>query len=290
MKNINLSTNKTEIDNDIIYYDYKNLESKKVYMNYETEKSFIQFHFCLKGDISFEYNNGAYAFPLQQGNLILLYNPIMNLPVNALLNHNTKLISLLIRIEKFHSLFSETAESIPFLSDENINKKFYKEYKLTPIMTTILVQMMNQNISDNVKKLYFKGKVFELLSLLFNVGKEMNIEQCPFLADDKNIKKIKKAKEIIISRMSEPPSLKELAEQVEISLKNHKEGFKQVYGNTVFGFLYDYKMNVASNMLSSKNYNVNEVALHLGYSTSSHFINAFKNKFGTTPKKFLSSN
>ena len=46
----------------------------------------------------------------------------MNLPVNALLNHNTKLVSLLIRIEKFHSLFSETAESIPFLSDENINK------------------------------------------------------------------------------------------------------------------------------------------------------------------------
>ena len=272
MKNITLSTNKTEIDNDIIYYDYKNLESKKVYMNYETEKSFIQFHFCLKGDISFEYNNGAYAFPLQQGNLILLYNPIMNLPVNALLNHNTKLISLLIRIEKFHSLFSETAESIPFLSDENINKKFYKEYKLTPIMTTILVQMMNQNISDNVKKLYFKGKVFELLSLLFNVGKEMNIEQCPFLADDKNVKKIKKAKEIIISRMSEPPSLKELAEQVEISLKNLKEGFKQVYGNTVFGFLYDYKMNVASNMLSSKNYNVNEVALHLGYSTSLSLI------------------
>ena len=290
MKNINLSTNKTEIDNDIIYYDYKNLESKKVYMNYETEKSFIQFHFCLKGDISFEYNNGAYAFPLQHGNLILLYNPIMNLPVNALLNHNTKLISLLIRIEKFHSLFSETAESIPFLSDENINKKFYKEYKLTPIMTTILVQMMNQNISDNVKRLYFKGKVFELLSLLFNVGNEMNIEQCPFLADDKNVKKIKRAKEIIISRMSEPPSLKELAEQVEISLKNLKEGFKQVYGNTVFGFLYDYKMNVASNMLSSKNYNVNEVALHLGYSTSSHFINAFKNKFGTTPKKYLNSN
>ena len=290
MKNINLSTNKTKIDNDIIYYDYKNLESKKVYMNYETEKSFIQFHFCLKGDISFEYNNGAYAFPLQQGNLILLYNPIMNLPVNALINHNTKLVSLLIRIEKFHSLFSETAESIPFLSDENINKKFYKEYKLTPIMTTILVQMMNQNISDNVKKLYFKGKVFELLSLLFNVGKEMNIEQCPFLADDKNVKKIKKAKEIIISSMSEPPSLKELADQVEISLKNLKEGFKQVYGNTVFGFLYDYKMNVASNMLSSKNYNVNEVALHLGYSTSSHFINAFKNKFGTTPKKYLNSN
>ena len=124
MKNITLSTNKTEIDNDIIYYDYKNLESKKVYMNYETEKSFIQFHFCLKGDISFEYNNGAYAFPLQQGNLILLYNPIMNLPVNALLNHNTKLISLLIRIEKFHmnsfKIASKTVKEKPDLAKKII--------------------------------------------------------------------------------------------------------------------------------------------------------------------------
>ena len=80
------------------------------------------------------------------------------------------------------------------------------------MMTTILVQMMNENVSDNVKKLYFKGKVFEILSLLFNISKEMNTEQCPFLADDKNVKKIKMAKEIIIARMSEPPSLKELAD------------------------------------------------------------------------------
>ena len=49
------------------------------------------------------------------------------------------------------------------------------------------------------------------------------------------------------------------------------------------------KMNIASKMLSTKNYNVNEVADKIGYSTSSHFINAFKNKFGTTPNKYLKS-
>ena len=63
---------------------------------------------------------------------------------------------------------------------------------------------------------------------------------------------------------------------------------------------YDYfkeKFNVkiisdkrGLNFIEKKNYNVNEVAIHLGYSTSSHFISAFKNKFGTTPKKFIASN
>jgi AraC-like DNA-binding protein len=28
----------------------------------------------------------------------------------------------------------------------------------------------------------------------------------------------------------------------------------------------------------------------LGYSTASHFITAFKSKFGTTPKRYLNSN
>jgi AraC-like DNA-binding protein len=34
-------------------------------------------------------------------------------------------------------------------------------------------------------------------------------------------------------------------------------------------------------------HNVNEVGLKVGYSTASHFISAFKKKFGTTPKKYL---
>jgi AraC-like DNA-binding protein len=48
-------------------------------------------------------------------------------------------------------------------------------------------------------------------------------------------------------------------------------------------------MTEAQRMLDSKNYNVNEVGLKLGYSTASHFIVAFKKKYGTTPKKYLMS-
>jgi AraC-like DNA-binding protein len=42
-------------------------------------------------------------------------------------------------------------------------------------------------------------------------------------------------------------------------------------------------------MLTDGNQNVNEVGLRLGYSTSSHFIAAFKKKYGTTPKKYIMS-
>ena len=65
---------------------------------------------------------------------------------------------------------------------------------MSPKITAILTQMMTENISKNVRKLYHKGKIFELLSLYFNISKEMDIDQCPFLADDKNVKKSNKLK------------------------------------------------------------------------------------------------
>ena len=75
--------------------------------------------------------------------------------------------------------------------------------------------------------------------------------------------------------------------EIGLSLKKLKEGFKEVYGDTVYGFLLEYKMDYARQLLDSGQHNVNEVGLKVGYSTASHFISAFKKKYGTTPKKYL---
>jgi AraC-like DNA-binding protein len=235
------------------------------------------------------FNQGSYIFNVVSENSILLYNPNKELPIDLLLDSNSQVLSILISIKKFHGLFSNEADQISFLNTDNIGNKLYKEKNIGPMIAIILNQMYQQSMDLTMYKLYLRGKIYELMSLYFSKDKEMDIEQCPFLADDNIIKKIKLAKEIIISRMIEPPTLIELSNEVEISLKKLKQGFKQVYGSSVFSFLLDYKMQVSKRLLSSGNYNVNEVALKVGYSTATHFINAFKKKFGTTPKKYLMS-
>ena len=282
--------NTFKIDNDILINTYSNFEKDSEDIFFSTDINFIQFHFCLEGKISFRYNNGSYTLDLKENNSLILFNPSTNLPIDATFQKNTRYLSLLITIKKFHGLFSELTDDISFLSQENSDKKYYKENIISPQISIILNQIINEKLSENVKNLYLKGKIFELLGIYFNESNDLNIEQCPFLAEEKNVVKIKMAKEIIIKNFENPPSLKELSTEVEIPLKNLKTGFKQIYGNTVFGFLTDYKMNTASKMLSSRSFNVNEVSTHLGYSSSSHFINVFKKKFGITPKKYLSSN
>ena len=253
----------------------------------EIDSSFIQMHFCLRGNSKFLFNNGSYSFDVLDNRSILLYNPQRTLPINLEVQPKTTLVSLMISIEKFHSLFSKESGYIPFLSDENSNKKYYDDTEIKPTVSVVLQQIINASINSSVKELYVKGKVYELLSLHFQKEESASGEYCPFLVDEQNVLKIRKAKEIIISRMAEPPSLHELASEIGLTLKKLKEGFKQIYGDPVFAFLFDYKMEVARQLLISGSHNVNEVGLKVGYSTASHFIAAFKKKFGTTPKKFI---
>jgi AraC-like DNA-binding protein len=290
LKNVAIgSVNETKIDDGFFILTYQNDSSNIEIVERDIDSSFIQFHFCIKGLSKFIFNEGRYALDIQEETSLLLYNPQRDLPIHLELHPNSWLVSVLISIKKFHSLFSLEADYISFLSDDNKDKKYYKDGHITPSMAIVLNQLVNYNLNQSIKNLYFKGKAYELLSLYFNRNEDANIEQCPFLVDETNVIKIRKAKDIIIARMAEPPSLQELADEIGLTLKKLKEGFKQIYGDSVYSFLFDYKMEVARKLLESNAHNVNEVGLKVGYSTASHFIAAFKKKYGATPKKYVQS-
>ncbi|MDO7172227.1 AraC family transcriptional regulator [Mariniflexile sp. AS56] len=283
------SFEETKVDDGFLVLVYKNDGSETQSVLKEIHSDYIQFHFCVKGSSKFMFNEGRYVLNILEENSLLLYNPQRDLPINLQVSPHSWMVSVLISIKKFHGLFSQEADYISFLNEDNKDKKYYKDGSITPSMAIVLNQLINYNLNQSIKDLYFKGKAYELLSLYFNRSEDANIEQCPFLVDETNVIKIRKAKDIIIARMSEPPSLQELADEIGLNLKKLKEGFKQIYGDSVFSFLFDYKMEVARKLLESGENNVNEVGLKVGYSTSSHFIAAFKKKYGTTPKKYLMS-
>ena len=281
------ATEEIKIEPDFILLRFQNDADEVYHFEKHVKRGLIQFHFNIKGKGKFIFNNGNYALELKEEKSLLLYNPQKELPLVIEVAPKSWVISALISIKKFHALFSSEAEHIPFLNEENLDKKYYGEEDISPAMAIVLNQIFHYNHNSSIKNLYLKGKGYELLSLYFNRNEDPNAEHCPFLVDEENVLKIKKAKEIIIANMAEPPSLQKLADQVGLNIKKLKAGFKQIYGDSVYSFLFDYKMELARHLLDSGSYNVNEVGLKIGYSTSSHFIAAFKKKFGTTPKKYL---
>lgn len=288
-KNIDKSTfEEIPLENGFFVITHQNSLPTPYPISRKVQSQYIQFHFCLQGTVQFSFNEGNYKIQLKRSRVLLLYNPQRGLPMNLSSHKETVLISILISIEKFHSLFSKESGYISFLNNENVEKKYYDDSEISPAMTLILNQIIGFNLNVSVKNLYIKGKIYELLSLYFSKPEDVNVEHCPFLTDEENVIKIKKAKDIIIAHMAEPPSLQELSNEIGLSLNKLKDGFKQIYGDPVYTFLFDYKMETARQLLESGKFNVNEVGLKVGYSTASHFIVAFKKKYGTTPKKYVS--
>jgi AraC-like DNA-binding protein len=290
VKNNDKSSKKiTALEDDFSVLRIRNDLDLPKTVQHPVDQEFIQFHFCSKGQMNFSFNQGNYSFPLSDGHSMLLFNPQKTLPIDLEMAPQTWLVSILISVTRFHSLFSSDADHISFLSPENSSKKYYDTLPFKSSIAVVLSQILQAKVHDSMKELYFKGKVYELLSLYFNKSEDPSLEQCPFLIDEENVQKIRRAKDIILERMTDPPSLENLSVEIGLSLKKLKEGFKQLYGDTVYSYLLDHKMEEARRMLDSQKFNVNEVGLKLGYSTASHFIAAFKKKYGTTPKKYIGS-
>ena len=223
-----------KIDDDFTLLRFQNDSDQIETLEKQVGTGLIQFHFNVKGKAKFIFNNNTYTLDLNEEKALLLYNPQKELPLHLEIEPKSWIISILISIKKFHTLFSNDAETIPFLSKDNLEKKYYAEESISPSMAIVLNQIFHYNQNSSIKTLYLKGKSYELLSLFFNTNEDPNAEHCPFLSDEGNVLKIKKAKEIIIKNMAEPPGLQELADEVGISLKKLKVGFKEIYGDIVF--------------------------------------------------------
>ena len=95
-------------------------EKKNIFYD-KLDASFIQFHFCISGSITFNYNKGAYNLRLDEGKFLTLYNPEKHLTIDASAAKNSKVISVLIPIVEFHKLFSSSSSDIPFFENKSLS-------------------------------------------------------------------------------------------------------------------------------------------------------------------------
>lgn len=258
-------------------------ESEPVYVESLLRKNMINFYFCLEGSAVFEFGP-HYSREIQKQFNYFFYNPEKELAFTLRLPSHSKVVILEIPLEELHKLFVHDA--LPFLKPENINRKFYDEREIPPHLLVVLNQIFNTKLTESASKLYYHGKALELLSLYFS-SKKPDTESCPFLNDEETVRKLKHAKEYLLKHMEAPPGLKELAKAAGLNEYQLKVGFKEIYGNTVFGYLLDHRLDQSRVLLDTAKFQVNEVAYQIGYTNPSHFIAAFKKKFGITPKKYL---
>lgn len=287
LKNTYKSKVREFFPNDELYLAYiDNFTELTDTLTKRIDKRFIQFYFCTKGSMTFNFNNGTYKINLTDGFSFLIYNPSVKLPLNLSINSESKVCLILVSVEKLHELFSDHNVRAEFLNSTKSQTKYYKQLPVSSSLRMVLNQIENQNLSAHFENLYVLGKIYEILTIYFSESEMNDSINCPFLDNEKDAKKLKEAREILLDKFDKTPTIKELAELSGLSEYKLKEGFKQVYGSTIYGFVLDKKLEFAREKLETGDWHVKDISYQIGYENPSHFIAAFKKKYGITPKQF----
>lgn len=163
---------------------------------------------------------------------------------------------------------------------------FYRQGQTTADMQMILHQILHCPYRGSIKQMYLEGKVLELAALQFAQFTEQDSADCSIVLKPDDVERLHQARHILEQQFEQPPSLIALARQVGLNDFKLKQGFRQVFGTTVFGYLRDYRLDQARHLLNESQLSVQQVAHAVGYAQSSYFARAFRQKFGVNPKTY----
>lgn len=101
---------------------------------------------------------------------------------------------------------------------------------------------------------------------------------------------MKQMNEFIAARYADPDlNLYRIAEHVERPEKYISQLYKEVTGTNLSDQLEKVRMDHAASLLKRNQYNVDEIASHVGYNSSHSFRRAFKRVMGVSPSSFRQS-
>ncbi|HVZ56546.1 MAG TPA: AraC family transcriptional regulator [Chitinophagaceae bacterium] len=154
----------------------------------------------------------------------------------------------------------------------------------------VLEGLLSHRYSGSLENIFVNAQTQMLLvySLDCMLGeKESEVVTCKFLANEADREKIQRARELLLERIGDPITIKELSRKVAMNECYLKKGFKEMYGTTIFDFYQGQRMEHARYLLYEKGLSVTDVSLLLGYSSISHFSTAFKKHTGLKPCELL---
>ncbi|MFN8265803.1 MAG: AraC family transcriptional regulator [Chitinophagaceae bacterium] len=155
---------------------------------------------------------------------------------------------------------------------------------------SVLENLLQHNYSDALENIYVNSQLQALLLYGLECLVEEKAEEsftCKFLANEADREKFIQAKEILLQRIGEPITIKELSRKVGTNECYLKKGFKELFGTTIFDFYQGQRMEHAKYLLYEKGLSVTDVSAMLGYSSISHFSTAFKKHTGLKPCELL---
>lgn len=182
----------------------------------------------------------------------------------------------LLAIKKPNSVVQTILNAEPgFLFYESMSVEIHK----------IVKQIMDAREDNDMANFYQRLKVQELLYLVFGKLQKRETQHHSSIHKD-DVEKLSLIRAAILSDLSVPPSLPDLAKMAGFGETKMKDIFKQVFGDTIYNYYQQARMEEAAFLLKHGGLSVSETGYQLGFANLSHFGRLFEKYHGVKPKKY----
>lgn len=248
--------------------------------------------FMEKGDIctSVEGVGDNFRFSSLQHNIV--YSPHREESAELKKQPGIQIMGLNFIPERFLELADNNVQVLGKLADRVANKQSAiladkRNPLITPKMKTVLAEIRQCQYKGGLKKLFLQSKIMELLALQCDqVESDNGITVRGRKIPAREIEQLHHARQLLLDNMHNPPSLEQLSRMTGLNEFKLKSGFKAIFETTVFGYLNDHRLNLAKELILSGGKSLAIIADEAGYSSPQHFSNAFKKKFGVSPRNY----
>lgn len=192
------------------------------------------------------------------------------------------------RLQSFGLLEEQPYPLLQQLLQGQTLKGFHQSMNhISPTVQHILRQILDCPYCGTVKRMYLESKAIELLALQFYQLAELqgSNRATPHLSSA-DIERLRSARDILRQSFEDPPSLLALARQVGLNDFKLKQGFRNLFDTTVFGYVQTCRMKQAQELLCDRNLSIGSIADRVGYASPSRFCHAFKRHMDMTPSDY----
>jgi AraC-like DNA-binding protein len=244
------------------------------------------FFYNNKEDFEVKYNNEEnIPFSPKNDSSILLSTNDLRTEIRFPAGSNIQYVVIGITASRLRSVLSieKPNGTLKTITAENASFLFFES--LDPEMQLLLNNIVSVDMNNSLNNFYVQIKVQELMYLLFS--KLSLRENTTFKNINSNdAEKLLVIRNEILSDLSSPPVLSELAVIASMSETKLKQLFKQTFGDSIYNYYQKARMEEAAFLLRQAKHSVSEVGYELGFSNLSHFSRLFERQYGITPKKF----
>ena len=176
---------------------------------------------------------------------------------------------------------TELARELGVLEGLDLDRNLaIKKQKISPVQRLILNELDGAKIYEGkMREIFTESKILEIIYRSFDAKRAKKERDLGLDA----VNKLNKAREILLTDLQNPPSIKELARLCATNEFSLKKEFKEHFGVTIYGMLADERLRLARGLLAQNDVSVKEAAQAVGYSSFGHFSKIFKVKFGVFP-------